>query len=77
MEFEDEVWPCFHVFAEVVRDGCWLDVEASCGDTATVFGWLVGFGGVFDDHVDVGEFDVVESGGRVFPDGGWLGLVWE
>lgn len=77
MEFEDEVWPCFHVFAEVVRDGCWLDVEAASGDTARVFGWLVAFGGVFDDCFYFGEFDVVEAWCRVFPDGGRLDLVGE
>jgi hypothetical protein len=52
-------------------------VETSGGDTACVFGWLVGLCGVFDDDVQVGEFDVVEAWCCVFPKGGWLGLVGE
>lgn len=77
VELEDEVGPCFHVFPEVFGEIVWLDVEAAGGDTARVFGWLVGLGGVFDDCFHVGEFDVVEAGCRVFPKAGGLGLVGE
>lgn len=73
-ECEDEVWPCFHVGLEDCGEGVWLDVEAACGDTACVFGWLVGFGGVFDDCFYVGEFDVGEAWGCVFPERGCLDL---
>lgn len=77
VELEYEVGPCFHVFPEGFGECARLDVETAGGDTACVFGWLVGLGGVFDDDVQVGEFDVVEAGCRVFPEGGWLGLVGE
>lgn len=77
VEFEDEVGPCFHVFTECLGEVVRLDVEAAGGDTARVFGWLVAFGGVFDDCLHVGEFDVVEAGCGVFPDGRCLGLVGE
>lgn len=76
-EGDDEVGPCFHVGFEVVWEWVWLDVEAAGGDTAGVFGWLVGLCGVFDDDVQVGEFDVVKAGCRVFPKGGLLDLVGE
>lgn len=76
-ELEYEVRPCFHIFLEVFGECVWLEVEAAGGDTACVFGGLVGLRGVFDDDVQVGEFDVVEAGCRVFPKGGWLGLVGE
>lgn len=74
-EGEYEVGPCFHVFAEAFGEGVRLEVETAGGDTVCVFGWLVGLRGVFDDDVQVGEFDVVEAGCRVFPEGGLLGLV--
>lgn len=77
VELEYEVWPCFHVFAEVFGEWVWLDVESSAGDTAAVFGGLVAFGGVFDDCFYFCEFDVVEAGCCVFPEGGCLGLVGE
>lgn len=76
-ELEDEVGPCFHVFLEVCGELVWLDVEATCGDAARVFCWLVALRGMFDDGVQAGEFDVVEAGCRVFPNGGWLDLVGE
>lgn len=77
VEGDDEVWPCFHIGLEVFWECVWLDVETSGGDTACVFGGLVGLGGVFDDDVQVGEFDVVEAWCRVFPEGCGLGLVGE
>lgn len=77
MEFEYEVWPCFHVFAECFGEVVWLDVEAAGGDPTAVFGWLVASGGVFDDCFNVGEFDVVEAGGRIFPERGCLRLCGE
>lgn len=67
VELEYEVGPCFRVFLEVFGEVVWLDVEAAGGDPACVFGGLVGLGGVFDYDVQVGEFDVVEAGCRVFP----------
>lgn len=77
VELEYEVGPCFHVFSEGFGECVRLDVEASGGDTARVFGGLVGLGGVFDDCFHVGEFDVVEAGCCVFPKGGLLDLVGE
>ena len=77
MEFEYEVRPCFHVFAECFGKIVWLDMETACGDPGAVFGWLVCFGGVFDYCLNIGEFDVVETGGRVFPKRGCLRLCGE